>query len=53
MLGPQRDPYRQRFLDCQAELMWRMQRDGREDDPGNYLDAVRRRLGLGPATIGQ
>jgi hypothetical protein len=38
-----------RFIDCLAESMWRMQRDGREDDPRHYLDCIRRRVGLGPA----
>jgi hypothetical protein len=35
-----------RFIDCLAESMWRMQRDGREDDPRQYLDCARRQLGL-------
>ncbi|WP_295538447.1 DUF1841 family protein [uncultured Thiohalocapsa sp.] len=39
-----------RLLDCLAESMWRMQRDGREDDPNNYLACIRRTLGLPPAS---
>ena len=35
-----------RFIDCLAESMWRMQREGREDDPRSYLDCIRHRLGL-------
>lgn len=38
-----------RFIDCLAESMWRMQRDGREDDPRIYLACLRQRLGLPPA----
>jgi hypothetical protein len=38
-----------RFIDCLAESMWRMQREGREDDPKNYLDCIRRQVGLRPA----
>ncbi len=34
------------FIDCLAESMWRMQRDGREDDPQSYLDCIRHRVGL-------
>jgi hypothetical protein len=37
-----------RFIDCLAELMWRMQREGREGDPGPYLDCIRRQTGLPP-----
>jgi len=36
------------LLDCLAESMWRMQREGREDDPRNYLACIRRALGLPP-----
>jgi hypothetical protein len=38
-----------KFIDCLAESMWRMQRDGREDDPRNYLACLRQHLGLPPA----
>jgi hypothetical protein len=38
-----------RFVDCLAESMWRMQRDGREDDPQHYLDCIRRQTGAPPA----
>jgi hypothetical protein len=37
-----------KFIDCLAESMWRMQREGREDDPQNYLACLRQRLGLAP-----
>jgi hypothetical protein len=37
-----------RFIDCLAESMWRMQREGREDDPRNYLDCIRRQAGMAP-----
>jgi hypothetical protein len=36
------------MIDCLAESMWRMQREGREDDPHNYLACIRRQLGLPP-----
>jgi len=39
-----------RFIDCLAESMWRMQREGREEDPQTYLNCIRRRVGLGPAS---
>ncbi len=37
-----------RFIDCLAESMWRMQREGREGDPDHYLDCIRRQFGLQP-----
>lgn len=39
-----------RIIDCLAESMWRMQREGREDDPARYLACIRHQLGLPPTT---
>jgi hypothetical protein len=38
-----------RFVDCLAEAMWRMQREGVEDDPQRYLACVQRQFGLAEA----